>query len=228
MVVEGLAAKWAINIAVEGTKRLLEEGSKILAESKEGRADILEACDRYLQAAATAVSGLEAEVDEILHEAALISNAKGGDLSHLWERIDLYLHNDHLRRKLESSIGGLGGCLEVLEALATERATANVRQKRQLALVDLDAVIRRVRDYEQSLERFEANGLRHLPAGTGIAAWELSQIKLILNGRDSLDEPSRQAVSRLVDEARSRSKESFKEIIRGVEQPRVTLRPAFR
>ena len=96
----------ALENAFDIGKRLLEEAG--YTKKYNGAA-----CVKYLEAARTAIAGLEDEMDEILIEAKQVSLygwESGEKKADLHKRIADYLHRDRLRKILHESLEGIRAC----------------------------------------------------------------------------------------------------------------------
>src|SRR5205814_3440131 len=95
--------------ALELALRLAE---KYLDEARAIRRQNAASCVRYLQAAQTALEGLEDEVDQILTEAKIVARFQWDRRPELLKRIDDYLNRYRLAKVLGQSVQGIRGCQE--------------------------------------------------------------------------------------------------------------------
>jgi hypothetical protein len=87
---------------------------KARAEVKKTKKNNVSACVSYLEAARTAIRGLEDELDQIMIEAEQVAQYywEKKNRAELAKRITTYLHQDKLRPILDESLSGIEKCSE--------------------------------------------------------------------------------------------------------------------
>jgi hypothetical protein len=119
----------ALDRAVNLGMQHLKEASD---EAKRTKKYNVASCIKFLDAARTAVLGLEDEVDEILIEGALVSRDHWQQRSDLFKRIQTYLNRDQIRPILDGALQGISACYS-FAVEDTDGFLQRKEQKRQKA-----------------------------------------------------------------------------------------------
>jgi hypothetical protein len=150
----------------EGAGRFLvelaEEIMKIITKAKETQ-DLTKRIQLYLEAAEKAIRALGSERQAILTDLRKLDIKNRDQVTAVWGRLHKYLHEDHIRPKLDKSIGGLQGCRPAVESQAQG---LRLRKKEKQAAVE---------EFTKTLDQLE-NELRNLssdflpggPSGMGV------------------------------------------------------------
>jgi hypothetical protein len=122
----------------------------------------------YLEVAQKAVHELGMERQGILHDARRCDLADPAQVERLWDRLDRYLHDDHIRKELQRALHGLHGCRPAIQAQAQALAW---RWQDKVAAAET---------FSKTLQELEAtlNGLSHnfYPGGSGMGVRTLGPI----------------------------------------------------
>jgi len=103
--------------AITAGRSLLELGQEIARVVKiaQQSPDVVKRVLLYLEAARAAVNALGLERQGILSDIRKCDASNSDEVNALWTRIDHYLHEDNIRPQLETAIGGLRACRDVIE-----------------------------------------------------------------------------------------------------------------
>ena len=129
----------------------------------------------YLEAASIAIKGLEVEYDQILAEARDCLN-QPERTDEVISRIENYLTVDNLRTELGKAITGLNNSREVLQRRAESLQwwPWGKSKDRQEAVRKFNGLLKDLEEYYRQLEE---QGLKHRPAGSGVAVLPLREIQ---------------------------------------------------
>jgi hypothetical protein len=183
----------ALENAFDIGKRLLEEAG--YTKKYNGAA-----CVKYLEAARTAIAGLEDELDEILIEAKQVSLygwESGEKKADLHKRIADYLHRDRLRKILHESLEGIRACHEALVADANsfwqgERS----QQQKQEAVDHLVKLLGEQDEYLKSLSHQMTFGEVNYTGPSALNLSELLDLEALLENVGT----SKEQITTLVEE----------------------------
>ena len=219
-------------VALEFGKSVLPAISRLASEyiekAREYKEHDIRACEYYLEAARTAIDGLEAEYDQILVQAKHCDLGHPEQIKTLRERTDTYLKVDLLRPKLQDAVIGLGLCRKALQK-STEGFHLwfwpPLQERREDAIAEFDKLLQ---DLEKYLEDLNVHGLKDLRSGTGVGAQTLLEIETYLDCRPQGNiDPY--GLARLVSTfQRDPSKDHLMDYIRRIRETTHHLRDAFR
>ena len=164
-----------------------------LRQAREEQRAVVNRVVKFLEASQCAIEGLEREYEEILVACQSLEE-NPHQTQELMTRIGNYLHVDKLKRVIEDSVDGLEEYVNPLDELANSMLQWPWKAgERVKAFEEFRKHIGRLNDY---LTRLVQEELPYRPAGTGLWANELHQL------RDALDSQiihDQQAVRTLAD-----------------------------
>lgn len=134
-------------------KEALKTANDKLAEAKGFKANSVQRCQSYLEAASAVINGLEDEHDDILSEAKSCDPDKVIEMKHLYTRLDTYLYKDHLRHLLKQSIKGLTPYQNVLK-IDADHSWPWRNQDRNQALASFESLLQDLLKYFYELDKY--------------------------------------------------------------------------
>jgi hypothetical protein len=166
-------------------EKALNEGSKYLHEAREeakrAKKHNIASCIKFLEAARSAVVGLEDEVDEILIEAGLVARYGWGTRSELSKRLQNYLNRDRLRTILSGSLEGISACYQ-LAVHDPERFYDSQRKQKEKAKKALLGPLEELTKFLKSLDNTMTWSKVQFVGRSGV------DLKMLLDLEKSLDD----------------------------------------
>jgi hypothetical protein len=141
-----------------------------------GQQDV-EACQNYLEAARTAVKGLEDVCDVLLLEAKYCDPEQPQQVMEIQKSIDTSLYRDILRPILSDAIEGVRARLGALQQKVDEAFSRRTRENRQSAVNNLRNLLEKLDLYLISLKQ----GVPPLASGAPASAVQLVRLQEYLN-----------------------------------------------
>lgn len=160
-----------VKLAGSAAKSVLGLAKELTALIKQALAtpDLQQRVLLYLRAAQEAVRGLGMERQQILADARRCSVEDARQTFALWERMDTYLHQDHIRPNLLDAIAGLRGCKPSILAEAQKFSWRKKGNKRLAA----ESFIHTLTELEQVYDRLSSN---FYPGGSAMGVQPLIPI----------------------------------------------------
>ena len=153
---------------------------ELLHQARQEQRAVVDRAIKFLEASRYAIEGLEKEYEEIL-VACQSLEANSTQTRILSERIGNYLHVDKLKRVIEDSVVGLEEYINPLDELANSmiqwpwKSGERINAAREFR--------DHIGDLKNYLTRLVQHELEFRPAGTGLWAAELNQLRNALDSR---------------------------------------------
>lgn len=174
------------SIAATALEKAVASAAQLLIEAKNEAAKAnkynIVCCISFLEAARTAVTGLEDEVDEILIEATMVGRYEWEKRSELYKRIQSYLNRDRLREILKEALEGVGACYKFAAQDADAFLQRKARKEQKSAAVKaLLELFGSLHEYLKSLSSMLALDKGNFAGQSGINLVELLHLQNCLD-----------------------------------------------
>ena len=160
--------------AIKASKTLLQIGQELatVVQQAQTAPNVVERVLLYLHSAQMAVHALGKERQGILSDVRRCDVADKAEVDALWQRLDSYLHQDHIRPQLQHAIQGLKACSERIEREA-DHAWWRKRDKQAA----VDDFIETLGQLETTLQELSHN---FYPGGSGMGVYTLQPMLTLL------------------------------------------------
>jgi hypothetical protein len=198
-------------ILLTALEKALEVGAHHLNEAhqevKRARKHNVAACIRYIEAARSAIQGLEDEPDEILIEAGRVARYHWKKRSKLYKRIEQYLNRKRLSKILADSFKGIETCKKFADK---DAAGFWGKRLKKDAVKRLEELLESMKCYGAALFGVMEWVPENFVGQSGINMAELLQVKALLDDRQlgvGDEAARREKIANLVDHVQKTRKD---------------------